>query len=196
VDCIWQHVHRLMGACKAMTIRCSKPCGAVDDGKTIELEFLDQSGHPISLLLSFEDAESIAMTLPRAVEAQTGKDNSRYLIVLGQWRLEGLKDSPRDLWRAGLGAARGRRCGRPCAGPGLILTGAALEGASVKISLLLLSFAAGAATSLGLAVAVGGRVFAARNRCWSLHAHRTDRYGAKLHENVVGISCAIRRRMA
>ncbi len=54
----------------------------------------------------------------------------------------------------------------PCAGPvlGLILTGAALEGASVKTSLLLLTFAAGAATSLALALAVGGRVFAAMKR--------------------------------
>ncbi len=51
----------------------------------------------------------------------------------------------------------------PCAGPvlGLILTGAALQGASVETSLLLLTFAAGAATSLALAVAVGGRVFTA-----------------------------------
>src|SRR5258708_1998971 len=51
----------------------------------------------------------------------------------------------------------------PCAGPvlGLILTGAALQGASVQTSLLLLTFAAGAATSLGLALVVGRRVFAA-----------------------------------
>jgi cytochrome c biogenesis protein CcdA/thiol-disulfide isomerase/thioredoxin len=54
----------------------------------------------------------------------------------------------------------------PCAGPvlGLILTGAALQGASIQTSLLLLTFAAGAATSLGLALAVGGRVFAAMKR--------------------------------
>src|SRR5580704_10270393 len=51
----------------------------------------------------------------------------------------------------------------PCAGPvlGLILTGAALQGASVGTSLLLLAYAAGAATSLALALLVGGRVFAA-----------------------------------
>jgi cytochrome c biogenesis protein CcdA len=51
----------------------------------------------------------------------------------------------------------------PCSGPvlGLILTGAALQGASVQTSLLLLTFAAGAATSLALALVVGGRVFAA-----------------------------------
>jgi cytochrome c biogenesis protein CcdA/thiol-disulfide isomerase/thioredoxin len=50
----------------------------------------------------------------------------------------------------------------PCAGPvlGLILTGAALRGASVETSLLLLTFAIGAASSLALALLVGGRVFA------------------------------------
>ncbi|MFC3207508.1 cytochrome c biogenesis protein DipZ, partial [Aquamicrobium soli] len=54
----------------------------------------------------------------------------------------------------------------PCAGPvlGLILTGAALNGASVGTSLLLLAYAAGAATSLALAVLVGGRVFAVMKR--------------------------------
>jgi cytochrome c biogenesis protein CcdA/thiol-disulfide isomerase/thioredoxin len=54
----------------------------------------------------------------------------------------------------------------PCAGPilGLILTGAALHGANVETSLLLLAYAAGAATSLALALVVGGRVFAAMKR--------------------------------
>jgi cytochrome c biogenesis protein CcdA/thiol-disulfide isomerase/thioredoxin len=51
----------------------------------------------------------------------------------------------------------------PCAGPilGLILTGAALEGASVRTTVLLVAYAAGAATSLALALLIGGRVFAA-----------------------------------
>ncbi|THD82580.1 MAG: cytochrome c biogenesis protein DipZ [Phenylobacterium sp.] len=54
----------------------------------------------------------------------------------------------------------------PCAGPilGLVLAGAALQGASVRTSLLLLAYAAGAATSLMLALMVGGRVFAAMKR--------------------------------
>jgi cytochrome c biogenesis protein CcdA len=54
----------------------------------------------------------------------------------------------------------------PCAGPvlGLILTGAALQGASVRTTLLLLTYAAGATTSLALALLVGGRVFAAMKR--------------------------------
>jgi cytochrome c biogenesis protein CcdA/thiol-disulfide isomerase/thioredoxin len=54
----------------------------------------------------------------------------------------------------------------PCAGPilGLILTGAALRGANAQTSLLLLVFSLGAATSLALALLVGGRVFAAMKR--------------------------------
>lgn len=51
----------------------------------------------------------------------------------------------------------------PCAGPilGLILTGAALQGASVGTTALLVAYALGAATSLALALLVGGRVFKA-----------------------------------
>ncbi len=54
----------------------------------------------------------------------------------------------------------------PCAGPilGLILTGAALNGASVATSVLLLAYALGAASSLALALLVGGRLFAAMKR--------------------------------
>jgi cytochrome c biogenesis protein CcdA/thiol-disulfide isomerase/thioredoxin len=54
----------------------------------------------------------------------------------------------------------------PCAGPilGLILTGAALQGASTHTAILLLSYAAGAATSLAIALLAGGRIFAAMKR--------------------------------
>ncbi|MBB5066386.1 cytochrome c biogenesis protein DipZ [Granulicella mallensis] len=54
----------------------------------------------------------------------------------------------------------------PCAGPilGLILTGAALGGASAHTTVLLLAYAAGAATSLTLALLAGGRVFSAMKR--------------------------------
>jgi cytochrome c biogenesis protein CcdA/thiol-disulfide isomerase/thioredoxin len=64
-----------------------------------------------------------------------------------------------------LGAATGLLWA-PCAGPvlGLVLTGAALQGANVRTSLLLLAFAAGAATSLALALVVGGRVLVAMKR--------------------------------
>ena len=54
----------------------------------------------------------------------------------------------------------------PCAGPilGLVLTGAALEGATAKTSLLLLAYGLGAATSLAAALLIGGRLFAAMKR--------------------------------
>lgn len=54
----------------------------------------------------------------------------------------------------------------PCAGPilGLVLAGAALQGANLHSALLLLAFAAGAATSLGLALLAGARVFALMKR--------------------------------
>ena len=50
----------------------------------------------------------------------------------------------------------------PCAGPilGIIFTAAALKGASFSTTLLLLAYALGAATSLALALLVGGKVFA------------------------------------
>ncbi|HEY2781706.1 MAG TPA: cytochrome c biogenesis protein DipZ [Steroidobacteraceae bacterium] len=51
----------------------------------------------------------------------------------------------------------------PCAGPilGLILTGAAISGPNARTTLLLFAYAAGAATSLAVALLAGGRVFAA-----------------------------------
>lgn len=51
----------------------------------------------------------------------------------------------------------------PCAGPilGLVLTGAAIGGASTHTTLLLFAYALGAATSLALALLVGGRLFQA-----------------------------------
>ena len=54
----------------------------------------------------------------------------------------------------------------PCAGPilGIILTGAAISGASTTTAGLLLAYALGAATSLALALLVGGRIFAAMKR--------------------------------
>ena len=71
-----------------------------------------------------------------------------------------------------LGAATGLLWA-PCAGPvlGLVLTGAALQGANSQTSFLLAAYAAGAATSLALAVLAGGRVFAAMKRSLGL-GHR------------------------
>lgn len=54
----------------------------------------------------------------------------------------------------------------PCAGPilGLILAGAALNGANLYSAMLLLAFAAGAASSLAIALLAGGRLFSMLKR--------------------------------
>jgi thiol-disulfide isomerase/thioredoxin len=54
----------------------------------------------------------------------------------------------------------------PCAGPilGLLLTGAALSGPTPRTTLLLCAYAAGAATSLAVAILAGGRLLGALKR--------------------------------
>ncbi|AHX12412.1 cytochrome C biogenesis protein [Dyella jiangningensis] len=91
---------------------------------------------------------------------------SRPFVALGNKLTQRSDAEGGSPWSAaGLGAATGLLWA-PCAGPilGLLLTGAALNGASVQTTLLLLTYAAGAATSLALALAVGGRVFALMKR--------------------------------
>ncbi len=57
----------------------------------------------------------------------------------------------------------------PCAGPilGLILTGAAIQGPGARSSFLLLSFAVGAATSLGIALFAGNKALSVMKRSLS-----------------------------
>jgi cytochrome c biogenesis protein CcdA/thiol-disulfide isomerase/thioredoxin len=78
----------------------------------------------------------------------------------------------------------------PCAGPilGLILTGAALQGPGARSSLLLLSFALGAATSLGIALFAGNRVFAALKRSLSFEVWIRRALGAAVILGVVAIA--------
>lgn len=90
---------------------------------------------------------------------------SRPLVALGnrlsqQQQTDGVVARPSAFAPLMLGVGTGLLWA-PCAGPilGLILTGAALNGASVGTSLLLLAYAAGACTSLAAALLVGGRVF-------------------------------------
>ena len=54
----------------------------------------------------------------------------------------------------------------PCAGPvlGLVLTGAAISGPNAHTTLLLFAYAAGAATSLAVAILVGGRALVAMKK--------------------------------
>ncbi|HEY4351403.1 MAG TPA: cytochrome c biogenesis protein DipZ [Paraburkholderia sp.] len=108
----------------------------------------------------------LTLLLPKLSDSMT-----RPLVALGARLSETAQgaDSKSTIWASLLlGVATGLLWA-PCAGPilGLILTGAALQGASVHTSLLLLSYAAGAATSLALALVVGGKVFTTMKK--SLH---------------------------
>ncbi|HWX66989.1 MAG TPA: cytochrome c biogenesis protein DipZ [Rhodanobacter sp.] len=91
---------------------------------------------------------------------------SRPFVALGNRLSQHSAGDGESIWgAAGLGVATGLLWA-PCAGPilGLLLTGAALNGASVQTTLLLLTYAAGAATSLGLALLIGGKVFGLMKR--------------------------------
>jgi cytochrome c biogenesis protein CcdA/thiol-disulfide isomerase/thioredoxin len=90
---------------------------------------------------------------------------SRPLVRLGN-RLSSNSDSGASVLNSFLLGIGTGLLWAPCAGPilGLILTGAALQGASAHTALLLLSYAAGAATSLAVALLAGGRLFAAMKR--------------------------------
>jgi cytochrome c biogenesis protein CcdA/thiol-disulfide isomerase/thioredoxin len=88
----------------------------------------------------------------------------RPLVGLGE-RLSAKGNEDRISGSLLLGVATGLLWA-PCAGPilGIILTGAALSGASTATAGLLLAYSLGAATSLALALLVGGKVFAAMKR--------------------------------
>ena len=97
----------------------------------------------------------LTLLLPSLAERLT-----RPLVALGS-RLSGSEASRGIGGSLVLGVATGLLWA-PCAGPilGLILTGAAIQGASVNTTLLLLAYALGAATSLAAALLIGGRLFA------------------------------------
>jgi cytochrome c biogenesis protein CcdA/thiol-disulfide isomerase/thioredoxin len=81
----------------------------------------------------------------------------------------------------------------PCAGPilGLILTGAALNGANAQTTLLLAAYALGAATSLALALLAGGRVFAAMKRSLGLSEWVRRGFGLAVLAGVVAIASGL-----
>jgi cytochrome c biogenesis protein CcdA/thiol-disulfide isomerase/thioredoxin len=88
---------------------------------------------------------------------------SRPFVALGNRLTQPLPDGSSKLGlvhSALLGVATGLLWA-PCAGPilGLVLTGAAISGPNARTTLLLFAYAAGAATSLAIAILAGGRVF-------------------------------------
>lgn len=81
----------------------------------------------------------------------------------------------------------------PCAGPilGLVLTGAALQGANTGSTLLLLAYAAGAVTSLALALLIGGKVFSAMKRSLGVGEWIRRGLGAAMLLGVAAISLGL-----
>ena len=99
----------------------------------------------------------IALVFPAISDRMT-----RPLVALGSRLSERQPDEKDSIWSSAvLGIATGLLWA-PCAGPilGIIFTAAALKGVSASTTLLLLAYALGAATSLALALLVGGTVFA------------------------------------
>jgi hypothetical protein len=71
-------------------------CGVTDDGEVVELGFLDSSSEAVSVQLSFDQAESLVMTLPhllaRALRRRTGLENARYVFRVGDWSIESTEE--------------------------------------------------------------------------------------------------------
>lgn len=122
---------------------------------------LNQYGRAVSLvLLTFVAATLLSATMADWL--------ARPFVALGNRLLPSTGGSGREsgiLSSVLLGAATGLLWA-PCAGPilGLVLTGAAISGPNTRTSLLLLAYAAGAATSLGVALFAGRALFAAMKK--------------------------------
>ncbi|NLS03404.1 cytochrome c biogenesis protein DipZ [Rhizobium sp. P32RR-XVIII] len=81
----------------------------------------------------------------------------------------------------------------PCAGPilGLVLTGAALQGANLQTTFLLLAYSAGAATSLAVALLVGGKIFDRMNRSLGVSERIRQLLGAAVLAGVAAIALGV-----
>ena len=120
---------------------------------------------------------------------------TRPLVALGS-RLSN-RSGEESIWSSVvLGIATGLLWA-PCAGPilGIIFTAAAIQGATLGTSLLLLAYALGAATSLALALLVGGKVF--QRMKGSLHATEWVRraLGVLVIAGVVAIALGLDTRV-
>jgi cytochrome c biogenesis protein CcdA/thiol-disulfide isomerase/thioredoxin len=119
---------------------------------------LNQGGRYIAMLVFL--VLGISLLFPSLAEALT-----RPLVRAGD-RLHGGPTTESSIGKSFvLGISTGLLWA-PCAGPilGLILTGAAIQGPGAHSFFLLLSFALGAATSLGIALFAGNKAFSAMKR--------------------------------
>src|SRR6202451_265977 len=119
---------------------------------------LNQGGRYVAIAIFF--VLGLTLLFPSLAEALT-----RPLVQAGA-KLQGGPSSETGVGKSFLLGVSTGLLWAPCAGPilGLILTGAAIQGPGARTSLLLLSYALGAATSLGIALLAGKKVFTALKR--------------------------------
>ena len=121
---------------------------------------------------------------------------SRPFVQLGN-RIGGSPEDEQNpsVWRSLLlGVATGLLWA-PCAGPilGLVLTGAAIAGPGTSTVWLLLTYAAGAATSLAIALFAGKKVFAALKRSLGAEVWIRRVLGVAVLASVVAIASGLDR---
>jgi len=144
----------------AATFALVATLAAVGGGWAVEANAIGRA-LALALLAIF----GVTLLFPQIAERLTAP-----LVRLGD-RLSQSADASRAAGRSSVGASAllGVATGllwAPCAGPilGLVLTGAVLQGANATTTLALLAYALGAATSLALALLIGGRLFSAMKR--------------------------------
>lgn len=133
-----------------------------------------------------------ALLFPRVSDRMT-----RPLVALGSRLSERQPGQPDSIWSSAvLGVATGLLWA-PCAGPilGIIFTAAALKGASAGTTLLLLAYALGAATSLALALLIGGKLFARMKRSLGASERIRQVLGALVLVGVVAIAFGVDTRV-
>ncbi|MGC1476501.1 MAG: cytochrome c biogenesis protein DipZ [Terriglobales bacterium] len=142
---------------------------------------LNQGGRYVAMIVFL--VLGVSLLFPSLAEAL-----SRPLVRAGS-RLQGGPSTESSIGKSFvLGISTGLLWA-PCAGPilGLILTGAAIQGPGARSSFLLLSFALGAATSLGIALFAGNRVFSALKRSLSFEVWIRRGLGVAVIMGVVAI---------
>src|SRR6202789_3463924 len=142
---------------------------------------LNQGGRYLAMLIFL--MLGVSLLFPSIADALT-----RPLVRAGS-KLEGGPSSDSSIGKSFvLGISTGLLWA-PCAGPvlGVILTGAAIQGPGARSSFLLLSFALGAATSLGIALFAGNKVFSALKRSLSFEVWIRRGLGVAVIMGVVAI---------
>src|SRR5579862_5101853 len=145
---------------------------------------LNQGGRYVAMIIFL--LLGVSLLFPSIAEALT-----RPLVRAGG-RLQGGPTAPAAKTSVGKSFVLGISTGllwAPCAGPilGLILTGAAIQGPGARSSFLLLSFALGGATSLGIALLAGNKVFSALKRSLAFEAWIRRGLGVAVIMGVVAI---------